>query len=143
MPRPKQVLQHLPLPSSTDSSFDVDDLLHVRRVRDRVGDGLVRNHCPSAMVGIRSLAALPSATRVGGSCAGWSDSVFPKAFGLVNRKETCWLIVAGILNAAAIALLYWGEKSISGGLASVLTATSPIMMAMIAFFTRTEIPLVP
>lgn len=63
---------------------------------------------------------------------------FPKAFGLVNRKETGWLIVAGILNAAAIALLYWGEKSISGGLASVLTATSPIMMAMIAFFTRTE-----
>ncbi|MDZ4834811.1 MAG: DMT family transporter [Candidatus Melainabacteria bacterium] len=63
---------------------------------------------------------------------------FPKAFGKVNRTETGWLIVAGILNAAAIALLYWGEKSISGGLASVLTATSPIMMAVIAFFTRTE-----
>lgn len=63
---------------------------------------------------------------------------FPKAFGRVNRKETGWLILAGVFNAAAIALLYWGEKSISGGLASVLTATSPIMMAVIAFFTRTE-----
>lgn len=63
---------------------------------------------------------------------------FPKAFGRVNRTETGWLVVAGVINAAAVALLYWGEKSISGGLASVLTATSPIMMAMIAFFTRTE-----
>jgi drug/metabolite transporter (DMT)-like permease len=64
--------------------------------------------------------------------------IFPKAFGRVNRKETVWLLLAGVFNAAAIALLYWGEKSISGGLASVLSATSPIMMAMIAFFTRTE-----
>ena len=64
--------------------------------------------------------------------------IFPKAFGRVNRRETVWLLLAGVFNAAAIALLYWGEKSISGGLASVLSATSPIMMAMIAFFTRTE-----
>jgi len=64
--------------------------------------------------------------------------LFPKAFEKTNRRQTSWLVVAGVLNAAAIALLYYGEKSISGGLASVLTATSPIMVAMLAFFTRTE-----
>ena len=64
--------------------------------------------------------------------------LFPKAFGGLNRKQVMWLLLAGTFNAAAIGLLYWGEKNISGGLASVLTATSPMMVAMLAFFTRTE-----
>jgi drug/metabolite transporter (DMT)-like permease len=64
--------------------------------------------------------------------------LFPKAFSGLKKEQTGWLLLAGFFNAAAIALLYWGEKNISGGLASVLTATSPIMVAMIAFFTRTE-----
>ncbi|MBX3073904.1 DMT family transporter [Candidatus Obscuribacterales bacterium] len=64
--------------------------------------------------------------------------LFPKAFGGLKRNQVLWLLLAGTFNAAAIALLYWGEKSISGGLASVLTATSPIMVAVIAFFTKTE-----
>lgn len=69
---------------------------------------------------------------------GFMIPLFPKAFGGLNRKQVMWLLLAGTFNAAAIALLYWGEKNISGGLASVLTATSPIMVALLAFFTRTE-----
>lgn len=64
--------------------------------------------------------------------------LFPKAFCRLNKTQTLWLILAGFFNAAAIGLLYWGEKCISGGLASVLVSTSPIMVALLAFITKTE-----
>lgn len=64
--------------------------------------------------------------------------LFPKAFARPNRRQTGWMLLAGVTNALAIGLLYYGEKTISGGLASVLTATSPIMVAMLAFFTKSE-----
>lgn len=64
--------------------------------------------------------------------------IVPKAFGKINKKQMGWLLLSGILNALAVGLLYWGEKSISGGVASVLAATSPIMVALLALFTRTE-----
>lgn len=63
---------------------------------------------------------------------------FPRAFGQVRRKNIGWLVLAGLVNALAMGLLYWGEKSVSGGLAAVLVATSPFMAAAISFFTRTE-----
>lgn len=64
--------------------------------------------------------------------------LFPNAFARTNRRQTAWMLLAGVSNALAIGLLYYGEKTISGGLASVLTATSPIMVAMLAFFTKSE-----
>ncbi len=64
--------------------------------------------------------------------------IVPKAFSKLTRKQVAWLITAGILNGAAVGLVYWGEKTISGGLAAVLTATAPIMAAVLAIFTRTE-----
>lgn len=64
--------------------------------------------------------------------------IVPKAFSKLSRKQIAWLITAGILNGTAVGLVYWGEKTISGGLAAVLTATAPIMAAVLAIFTRTE-----
>lgn len=64
--------------------------------------------------------------------------IVPKAFSRLNGKQIAWLIAAGMLNGTAVGLVYWGEKTISGGLAAVLTATAPIMAAALAIFTRTE-----
>ncbi len=62
----------------------------------------------------------------------------PQAMQGLDRKRAGWLLITGLLNATAVALLYWGEKTISGGLASVLSATSPIMALLLAVVTRTE-----
>ncbi|MBY0549507.1 MAG: EamA family transporter [Candidatus Obscuribacterales bacterium] len=64
--------------------------------------------------------------------------MFPKAFSGLNKSTLKWIVVAGLINATGIALLYWGEVTVSGGLAAVLSATSPIIAAMLAFFTRAE-----
>lgn len=64
--------------------------------------------------------------------------IVPKAFSKLSRTQIAWLLAAGLLNGAAVGLVYWGEKTISGGLAAVLTATAPIMAAVLAIFTRTE-----
>ncbi len=63
---------------------------------------------------------------------------FPKAFGRLNRFQTAWLLLAGLCNGTGIALLYWGEKHVSGGLAAVLVATSPIIVAALATMTKSE-----
>ncbi len=65
-------------------------------------------------------------------------SFFPRTVGVISRRQIGWLSICGLMNAAGTALLYWGERSISGGLAAVLIATSPIMVALLALVSRTE-----
>lgn len=65
-------------------------------------------------------------------------AAFPSALKGLSLKRAAGLVTIGLLNAAGIAFLYWGEKSVSGGLASVLGATSPVIAAVLALCTRTE-----
>lgn len=64
--------------------------------------------------------------------------LFPRAFSGLNKSNFKWIVIAGLINATGIALLYWGEVTVSGGLAAVLSATSPIIAALLAFLTRAE-----
>lgn len=64
--------------------------------------------------------------------------ILPKAFSGLTKATGKWVVGAGLLNACGIALLYWGETTVSGGLAAVLSATSPIIAALLAFLTRAE-----
>lgn len=63
---------------------------------------------------------------------------FPRAFGHVQWRRAGWLLLAGLFNAVAMGFLCWGERSVSGGLAAVLAATSPFMAAALAYLSRTE-----
>lgn len=55
-----------------------------------------------------------------------------------GRKEWLWIAGAGLLNAVGYGLLYMAQEELPGGLASVLYATAPFMMAPIAAITGTE-----
>ncbi len=48
-----------------------------------------------------------------------------------DRATWGWLVVAGVLNAVSYALVYYGEERVSGGLAAVLFATQPLMLAVL------------
>ncbi len=52
--------------------------------------------------------------------------------------ELKWILFAGGISGIGYGLLYSAEEQISGGLAAVLSATGPLMAAMIAMATRTE-----
>jgi drug/metabolite transporter (DMT)-like permease len=49
-----------------------------------------------------------------------------------------WLVGAGALNALGYGLVYAGEETVPGGLAAVLYATEPLMLAPLLLLTRTE-----
>lgn len=74
--------------------------------------------------------------------AGLLVILFSPALSLVmrnlSRSQFFWLFLGGVLNGTSIGLIYWAEKSITGGMAAVLCSTSPIMMAILASFMRTE-----
>jgi len=55
-----------------------------------------------------------------------------------NLHECAWLIGAGTLNGLYQICVYHAEMHISGGLAAVVAATAPLMVALIAVATRTE-----
>lgn len=65
-------------------------------------------------------------------------SFCPRAMGRLHKSQLFWLLVAGAFNAGAMGLLCWGERTVSGGLASVLVATSPLIVAIMVLITRTE-----
>ncbi len=52
--------------------------------------------------------------------------------------ELKWIFCAGGISGIAYGLLYSAEEQISGGLAAVLSATGPLIAAMIAMATKTE-----
>jgi drug/metabolite transporter (DMT)-like permease len=55
-----------------------------------------------------------------------------------TAKEVLWISIAGLLSGIAYGLLYSAEEKIAGGLAAVLSATSPLIAAIMAMMTRTE-----
>ena len=55
-----------------------------------------------------------------------------------KERHLRWLCAAGVLNAASYALVFTGEESISGGVAAVLFASLPLVVAAVAVATRTE-----
>lgn len=55
-----------------------------------------------------------------------------------GRATWVWMIFAGALDAGSYALVYYGEERISGGLAAVLFATQPIMLAFLLTATGME-----
>ena len=57
-----------------------------------------------------------------------------------TRTELIWIPFSGLLSGLAYGMLYAAEEHIAGGLAAVISATSPMIAAMIAMFTRTEHP---
>ncbi len=61
-----------------------------------------------------------------------------KSFKLPSAFEIKWLFCAGGISGIAYGLLYSAEEQISGGLAAVLSATGPLIAAMIAMATKTE-----
>src|SRR5262245_3788877 len=54
------------------------------------------------------------------------------------RAQWGWLTVAGVLDAVGYALVYLGEERVPGGLAAVLFATQPLIMALLLTATRIE-----
>lgn len=55
-----------------------------------------------------------------------------------SAAELRWIFCAGGISGIAYGLLYSAEESISGGLAAVLSATGPLIAALIAMATKTE-----
>jgi len=55
-----------------------------------------------------------------------------------ERSELLWISFCGSISAIGYILLYTAEKTISGGLCAVLSATSPLMAALVAAGTGVE-----
>jgi hypothetical protein len=55
-----------------------------------------------------------------------------------GRRAWAWIVVAGVLDAVSYALVYLGEERVPGGLAAVLFATQPLMLAALLTVTRAE-----
>jgi drug/metabolite transporter (DMT)-like permease len=54
------------------------------------------------------------------------------------QSATIWIAICGLFNAFSYALTYTALQNVSGGLSAVLSATSPLMAALIASLTRVE-----
>jgi len=55
-----------------------------------------------------------------------------------SAAQAGWIVLAGILNFGAYALIYTAEESITGGLTCVLYGTMPLFTAVLAAATATE-----
>jgi len=68
--------------------------------------------------------------------------LLPFAFRLrprpATRAQWIWLTVAGVLDAVGYSLVYLGEERVPGGLAAVLYATQPLILALLLTATRME-----
>jgi drug/metabolite transporter (DMT)-like permease len=55
-----------------------------------------------------------------------------------TANEVRWILLSGALSGVAYGLLYAAEEHITGGIAAVISATGPLIAAIIAAITRTE-----
>lgn len=55
-----------------------------------------------------------------------------------DRKTLTWTAVCSILSVASFAFVYSAEKWVSGGLAAIISTTTPVMTALAATLTKTE-----
>ncbi len=56
-----------------------------------------------------------------------------------RRGEWSWLVLAGALDALGYALIYLGERDVTGGLAAILFGTQPVILSMILIATGMEV----
>jgi drug/metabolite transporter (DMT)-like permease len=73
---------------------------------------------------LATLLLLPFALRIGSRPA--------------SLRQWGWLVAAGVLDAVGYALVYLGEERVPGGLAAVLFATQPLIMALLLTATGLE-----
>ena len=64
--------------------------------------------------------------------------IFARKMRAPTLSEAAWLTLAGLFNGMYQVFIYSSECSISGGLASVISATSPLMVALLAMATKVE-----
>jgi drug/metabolite transporter (DMT)-like permease len=64
--------------------------------------------------------------------------IFVRQHRTPTMRELIWISGAGVLNGLNQICVYGSEQQISGGLAAVLAATTPLMVALLAILTRTE-----
>lgn len=64
--------------------------------------------------------------------------IFSKKIRRPSKAEIAWVSLAGFLNGLYQCFMYCCELTISGGLAAVIMATSPLMVALIAICTGLE-----
>ncbi|HEY9678138.1 MAG TPA: DMT family transporter [Drouetiella sp.] len=64
--------------------------------------------------------------------------IFARKDRLPTRKEFSFIAIAGVFNALNQICVYSSEQQISGGLAAVIAATTPLMVALLAMGTKTE-----
>jgi drug/metabolite transporter (DMT)-like permease len=55
-----------------------------------------------------------------------------------TRRQLAWMLAAGVANGGSYALIFSAERHIPGGLTAVLFGTFPLVVAILAFATRTE-----
>lgn len=55
-----------------------------------------------------------------------------------SAAQAAWIVLAGVLNFGAYALIYTAEESITGGLTCVIYGTMPLVTAVLAAVTGTE-----
>jgi drug/metabolite transporter (DMT)-like permease len=65
---------------------------------------------------------------------------FRKRIKRPTSGEFKWISIAGLVSGIAYGLLYSAEERIAGGLAAVISATSPLIAAILAMFFRIESP---
>jgi drug/metabolite transporter (DMT)-like permease len=63
-----------------------------------------------------------------------------KSTKMPSKGEVGWITFAGTLSGLGYGLLYTAEEHITGGIAAVVSATAPLIAAVIAMVTRTEKP---
>lgn len=55
-----------------------------------------------------------------------------------DRRTLAWTVVCSILSVISFAFVYSAEKFVSGGLAAIISTTTPVLTALAATLTRTE-----
>ncbi len=55
-----------------------------------------------------------------------------------DRKTLLWTMLCSLLSVLSFALVYSAEKWVSGGVAAIISTTTPVITALAATITRTE-----
>jgi drug/metabolite transporter (DMT)-like permease len=64
--------------------------------------------------------------------------IYRRTLNKPSRSELIWISFCGLLSSMGYLLLYVAERTVSGGLCAVLSATSPLIAALLAAFTGVE-----
>lgn len=56
-----------------------------------------------------------------------------------SKKAACYIVATGFIGVVSMGLVYNAQKSVSGGLAAIIATTAPLVMAVLATLTKTEV----